>query len=269
MTRAVRTLGAQAAVAGLLALETWREAARQRVFPAFLGIALILVVSVLALRTFNFGDSETRFVVDFGFGVLGIMGALLAIVATTVLFFAEIEHRVIQTVLARPVTRGAYLAGKWSGLSVLLGVFGLLVLALLAGLLVGHGLTDLAWTTFVIAGALQLVKLAVLVAITLLLAVTARTHLLAGMLALMVWLCGQAHPVLVEVARDGSTVWLRSLARVGGWLVPDFAAYDFTRHIATTAPVAWPQVAGVALEGLATVMVALVLATWALQRREL
>src|SRR3954470_21034329 len=105
---------------GLIAGRTLQEAARQRFFVLLLGLALAFVVGARWLRQFDFGAAEQTFVVDCGFGAMGLFGAALSILATTQLFFSEIEQGTALTLLARPIIRLAFVMGKLAGVAALL-----------------------------------------------------------------------------------------------------------------------------------------------------
>src|SRR5688500_5742639 len=107
----------------LIAGNTMREAVRQRLF-AFVGLlAVALVVGAQWLRELNFGSPELKFIADFGFGAMAFFGSVLTIIAMAQLFFSEIEHRTVLTLLAKPVRRSEFVIGKYSGVVVLAGLF--------------------------------------------------------------------------------------------------------------------------------------------------
>ena len=63
-----------------------------------------------------------KFIADFGFGAL-FFGSILAVTATTQLFFSEIENRTALTLLAKPVHKLEFLAGKFLGAQMLMLAF--------------------------------------------------------------------------------------------------------------------------------------------------
>lgn len=254
--------------ARLIAGLTVREASRQRLFPAFVLAGAGLILGVQGLREFNFGSTEEKFIVDFGFGVLGLFGAVLAITATTLLYFSEIEQRTVLTVLAKPVTRGAYLAGKWLGVAALLAAFSAILTVALAGLLMLRAGGTISVVDVLLAGVLQTVKLAVLAALTLLLAVICRTNLLTGLLAFLVYLSCQAHPVLVEVALRDEPGLLRMIGQGSVWCLPDFQAFDLSDTLAGGTALTWGQLVRPAAQGAGYTITALVFATVRFRHRE-
>ena len=87
-----------------IAANTFLEAVRQKFFNSLLLISIALVLSANFFQQFDFGASELKFITDFGFGALFFFGSILAITATTQLFFNEIENRTALTMLAKPVS---------------------------------------------------------------------------------------------------------------------------------------------------------------------
>ena len=98
---------------------------RLKVFYALLLFALLLIGASAFMAQMTF-QQEFQVLKDIGLGAMSIFTSLLAILATARLLPQDIEERTAYTVLAKPVSRFEYLAGK------LLGVFSLLALSLIA-----------------------------------------------------------------------------------------------------------------------------------------
>ncbi|MGN0834365.1 MAG: ABC transporter permease subunit [Candidatus Spyradosoma sp.] len=115
----------------LIAGNTFLEAVRQKFFNFLLLLGLALTLVSVGLSGLNFGGTELKFVADFGFGGLFLFGSVLAVVMSVQLFFAEIDNRTAITLLAKPVSRASFVLGKFFGVWLLLGVFTLILAALL------------------------------------------------------------------------------------------------------------------------------------------
>lgn len=74
----------------LIAQNTLREAARQKLFHVLVLLAFGLVLGARWLRDFNFGAPELKFIADCGFGAMTFFGSALTIAATAQLFFSEL-----------------------------------------------------------------------------------------------------------------------------------------------------------------------------------
>ncbi|MGI8432168.1 MAG: ABC transporter permease subunit [Chthoniobacterales bacterium] len=108
-----------------LAGNTLTELVRLKVFYFLLIFALLLIGSSIFMAQLSF-QQEFQVLKDVSLGAMSIFTSLLAIVATAQLIPRDLEERTIYTILAKPVPRYEYLAGK------LLGVLLLLAISLLA-----------------------------------------------------------------------------------------------------------------------------------------
>lgn len=244
----------------LVALMSVREALHLRILPLFLLVALLPVAAIGWLREFNFGTTEWKFIIDFGHGALGAGGLVLAILATVHLTLGDLERGSVQMLLTRALTPTEFLVGKLVGLLALLTWFAVgLALVLLGVLWWRGGRADIPWTTAFGGIAFIWLKLAVTVALTLLICSYARSVLFAtGAAFLLVVLAHLRHLV-------GSDVGLIQTMLVG---VPDFQLFDPERL--TMVPfAARPMVAsGTAVYAAVYVVLYTSMAGWLLRRRE-
>ena len=115
------SLGRLAAIAG----NTFTGLTRLKIFYVLLLFALLLIGSSVFMAQMTF-QQEFQVLKDIALGAMSLFISLLAIIATARLLPQDIEDRTAYTVLAKPVSRFEYLAGK------LLGVLLLLALSLIA-----------------------------------------------------------------------------------------------------------------------------------------
>ena len=103
-----------------IALNTFREAIRDRVLYLILafGVLLIGVSRFISLLTVG---SETKIVKDLGLSAILLFGLLTAVFVGVSLVFKEIERRTVLTLLAQPVRRWQFVCGKYAGLLLVLG----------------------------------------------------------------------------------------------------------------------------------------------------
>ena len=207
----------------LIAGNTFLEAVRQKFFGSLLLIALALVGSSTFFQQFDFGAGELKFIGDFGFGALFFFGSILSIAATTQLFFNEIENRTALTVLAKPVHKFEFLAGKFLGAHLLMLAFTVVICSVLAGILIWrevglvghldpevHGGGILRYSDIAVFGLLQWLKFGVLATITLLIASFSNTNLYTIVVSFFVLLICQ----LQYIARDAYADLEADIARV-------------------------------------------------------
>lgn len=266
----------------LIALNTLREAARQKLFAFLLMLAFALVLGARWFRDFNFGAPELKFLADCGFGAMAFFGAALTIAATAQLFFSEIENRTALTLLAKPVWRTEFVVGKFLGVAALAAAFCGLLTVLLAAVLwwregqlmeefsenfaqgraVSYGLVALA-------GFMQWLKLAVLAAFALLVASFAQTQLftvVTGFFILVI--CHLQYLAQDAYARSGS--WLGQI--LGGFIAgifPNFQVFALADSLAAADAPPAAHVARVAVYALGYMVVACGLAVFSFRQREI
>ena len=104
-----------------IAVNTFREAVRDRILAMFLVFALLLMASSTVLSWLTVG-SELKIVTDLGLSALAIFGTLMAVFIGITLVHKEVEKKTIYAVLAKPVPRWQFLVGKYFGLMLTLAV---------------------------------------------------------------------------------------------------------------------------------------------------
>jgi ABC-type transport system involved in multi-copper enzyme maturation permease subunit len=102
-----------------IALNTFREAIRDRVLYLILAFALVLIAISHFVSLLTVG-SEVKIVKDLGLAAISIFGLLTAVFVGVSLVFKEIERRTVYTLLAQPVRRWQFVCGKYAGLSLVL-----------------------------------------------------------------------------------------------------------------------------------------------------
>ncbi|HEU4403466.1 MAG TPA: ABC transporter permease [Candidatus Polarisedimenticolia bacterium] len=104
-----------------IALNTFREAIRNRVLYLLLvfAVAMISCAQVLSLMTVG---SEEKIIKDFGLASIDIFGVLTSVFIGIGLVSREIERRTVYTLLAKPLHRFEFILGKYAGLVLTLFV---------------------------------------------------------------------------------------------------------------------------------------------------
>lgn len=105
---------------------TLTDLIRQKVFYFLLIFALLLIGSSLFLARFTFQE-EFQILKDVSLGAMSILTSLLAILATARLISKDVEDRTVYSILAKPVPRLEYIAGKILGVIALLAIGTLLM----------------------------------------------------------------------------------------------------------------------------------------------
>jgi ABC-type transport system involved in multi-copper enzyme maturation permease subunit len=103
-----------------IALNTFREAIRDRVLYLILAFALTLIALSRFVSMLTVG-SEVKIVKDLGLSAVSLFGLLTAVFVGVSLVSKEIERRTVFTLLAQPVRRWQFICGKYAGLLLVLG----------------------------------------------------------------------------------------------------------------------------------------------------
>ncbi|MDR2430397.1 MAG: ABC transporter permease [Puniceicoccales bacterium] len=265
-------------------MNTFVEAARQRFFAFLVLLGAGMAGAGVYLRAFDFGGSELKFVADFGFGGMFLFGAILAVVLPAQVFFSEMDNRTALPLLARPVRRWEFLAGKFFGVWVLLGVFVVLLgcvlgvmLRLRAGELAvaavetGREAPFLSEWGLVVFCLLQWLRLGVVAALGVVVCSFARSFLYAVVVtALAALVCQLRGMGQVAFAREDAAGWVRVLAGGAGRMVPDLQVFDLgVPLVLQPGGVAWEVVASAAGHGALYLPVLLGLGVWFFVDREI
>ena len=120
-----------------IALNTYRESVRARILLGLAGVAFAVALFSLVVGSFTLNNAP-RVVSDLGSASISVFGIVVAIVIGATSLHRELEQKTIFPILARPVHRAEYLAGKYFGTLLTILVFMMadagLVLLLTAGL---------------------------------------------------------------------------------------------------------------------------------------
>jgi len=126
----------------LIAANTVRELVRNKLLYNLLFFAVLLIGSSIFVAQLTIGQWD-RVILDIGLAAIELSGVLVAVLIGVGLVAGEVERRTVYPTLARPVTRGAFLMGRFLGLYAMLSVSVVLMMSVLAGVLrlAGYGLT--------------------------------------------------------------------------------------------------------------------------------
>ncbi|PXA03621.1 ABC transporter permease [Coraliomargarita sinensis] len=269
----------------LIAANTFLEAVRQKFFNSLLLIAIALVASSTFFQQFDFGTSELKFIADFGFGALFFFGSILAITATTQLFFNEIENRTALTMLAKPVHKFDFLAGKLLGVQLLMLSFVLLISLVLAGMLywretvlmeqldpeVFSGGRIIRYSDIFLFGFLQWLKFGLLGAMTLFVASFSNTSLYTIIVSFCVLIVCQLQYIARDAYADLEHGVGRLLVHGLGLIFPNFQLFNVGDQLLFTGEASLP--AGTALQislyAVVYITAFLLLAQLSFRRREI
>ena len=187
-----------------IAVNTFREAIRDRILYGFLFFAVALILFSLVLGQLALGD-QVRVVLDVGLAGVSLFAVLMAIFLGISLLHKEIEKRTIYPLLSKPVSRPTYVVGKYLGLvATMLAQIALMALALVAVLFTQHA----APTTGLLM-ALALIAIETMVILALALFFTSfSSPFLSGIFCLGLFAAGRNAALIGELAARDSLSFL-------------------------------------------------------------
>lgn len=122
-----------------IALNTYREAVRDKVLFGVLVLAAAVLALTLALGELSL-DQHMRVVTDLGLASISMFSVVIAIFLGSSLLYKEIERKTLYVILPKPIARFEFLLGKYLGIVVtcavfiaIMGALQLLVTAIQAG----------------------------------------------------------------------------------------------------------------------------------------
>src|SRR5882724_10942920 len=107
--------------AGIVALNTFREAVRDRVLYNLVFFALLMMLAAVVVGQISIGIEESV-IVNLGLSAISVIGLLIAVFIGVGLVSKEMEKRTLYALLAKPVRRWEFLLGKFGGLLLTLTV---------------------------------------------------------------------------------------------------------------------------------------------------
>ncbi|HEX8280815.1 MAG TPA: ABC transporter permease subunit [Chthoniobacterales bacterium] len=223
-----------------IAANTLTELIRLKVFYFLLLFALLLIGSSMWVGRLTF-QQEFQVLKDVSLGAISIFTSLLAILATARMLPQDVEDRTVYTILAKPVPRFEYLAGKLTGVLLLLAISTAIMSAVFIAVLFLREQNALAETTRQMAAlppeqmadalaaiqksginpdllpavAVIFMKAALLASLTLFISTFATSNIFTIVVAVFVYFIGH----LQATARE---FWLQEQS--GGWLSRGFLA---------------------------------------------
>ena len=105
------------ATVGPVAINTFREAVRDRVLYNLVLFALLMIGAAILVGEISIGI-ERLVIINLGLSAISIFGLVMAIFIGVGLVYKEIEKRTLYSLLAKPIRRWQFLVGKYRGPAV-------------------------------------------------------------------------------------------------------------------------------------------------------
>jgi ABC-type transport system involved in multi-copper enzyme maturation permease subunit len=227
---------------GVLAHNTFREAARNKLLYNLLLFAVLMIASSIVLAELHLGY-RMRIYRDVGLSAIALFGALIAIFVGINLVYREISQKTVYIMLAKPVRRWEFLLGKYSGLLLVL----LIEVAVMSVCFLGVLVLQDSEVTVGMFWAIGLIfaELALITAVAIFFS-TFTTPYLAGMFTVALWLIGHLLVDLRAFGEHSEVAGLRVLTDALYWALPNFDRLDFKAEAAAGNPIELATVAAAA-----------------------
>jgi ABC-type transport system involved in multi-copper enzyme maturation permease subunit len=211
--------------AGVVALNTFREAVRDRVLYNLVFFALLMMAAAVLVGQISI-EIEQTVIVSLGLSAISLIGLLIAIFLGVALVSKEMDKRTLYALLAKPVRRWEFLLGKFAGLVLTLAVntAAMALGLLLVMLYVKHSLqrSDAA---VLVAVYFILLKLALVVALALLFSCFT-TPLLAILFTVGLYILGLYVQELRNMPVEVLTPAMAAFTKWLSYLLPNFENYN-------------------------------------------
>ena len=210
---------------GIVALNTFREAVRDRVLYNLVFFALLMMLAAVVVGQISIGI-EVSVIVSLGLSAISVIGLLISVFIGVALVSKEMEKRTLYALLAKPVRRWELLLGKFGGLVLTLAVN---TAAMAAGLFlvmlyVKHSLQR-EDAVVVVAVYFIWLKLALMVALALLFSCFT-TPLLAILFAAGLYIVGLYVQELRNLPADVMSPAMAAFTKWLSYLLPNFENFN-------------------------------------------
>lgn len=215
---------------GVVALNTFREAVRDRVLYNLVFFALVMMAAAILVGQISIGIEDVV-IVTLGLSAVSIIGLLIAVFIGVGLVSKEIDKRTLYALLAKPLRRWEFIAGKFAGLLLTLTVN---TAAMAAGLFLAlyyvkratAGAESAVTVAPVIAAVyFILLKLALVVALAMLFS-SFTTPLLAILFTAGLYVAGLFVPAMRGLQSNVVSPAVAALLRGLSYLLPNFENFD-------------------------------------------
>jgi len=248
-----------------LSWNTVRELIRSKLLYNVVIFAALLLGSSLFVAQLTVGEWR-RIILDQGLSAAELGGGLIAVIVGVNLIAGEVERRTIFPTLAKPITRGAFVLGRFLGLVAVLAANAVLMLCLLAILvhLAGESLDAIVPQAMF----LIFIELTLLAAMAMFFG-SFSTPMLAAGFSLALFLIGHLVGDLRSFGQRSGSEAARAAAAFFYRLLPDLELLNLKSNAANRIPVTAGYVVTSTGYGLAYATVLLLLSSIIFSKRDL
>jgi ABC-type transport system involved in multi-copper enzyme maturation permease subunit len=226
----------------VVAVNTFREAVRDRVLYNLIFFALLMIGSAILVGQVSIGI-DRMVIINLGLSAISLIGLVMSIFIGVSLVSKEIEKRTLYSLLARPIHRWQFLAGKYAGLLLTLLVnASLMTIGLGAALFyVGHPFVH-GDATVLVAVYFILLELALVTAIAMLFSCYS-SPMLSTLFTLGIYITGVFAADIKRFGDLSQSKGVVILTRLLYYLIPNFHNFNVISAAAHGESVAFSLIA--------------------------
>jgi hypothetical protein len=281
---------------GAITANTLRELTRLKVFYVLLLFALVLIGGSIFMSRLTF-QQEFQVLKDISLGAMSIFLSLLAIIATARLLPQDVEDRTLYTILAKPVPRFEYVAGRLLGVLLLLAISTIVMSLLFFAVLYTREQSAISETLRQFAGqpqeavsealhavrsstfnanllpgiAVIYLKASVLASLTLFISTFATTNIFTVFVTVVVYFIGHLQGIAREfwLQEGGGGWWSRIFLALVALLFPDLQLFNLADEVVAGTAISLAVFAKTAILGAFYILLYLLLAMAVFTGKEL
>ena len=220
----------------VVAVNTFREAVRDRVLYNLIFFALLMIAAAVLVGQISIGI-ERLVIVNLGLTAISVFGLMMAVFIGVGLVYKEIDKFTLYALLSKPIRRWEFLVGKYAGLLLTLTVnTALMTLGLAAALFYVTRAFPRSDFQVLVAVYFILLKLALVTALALLFSCFS-TPLLSTLFTLSVYLTGLFAQDIRTFGAMTENPLLERLTVVLYYLLPNFGNFNAIAAAAHGRPI--------------------------------
>lgn len=112
----------------LIATNTFREIIRDKILYTLFIFAVLMILSANLLSTLSM-NQEAKLKIDFGLAMIEIFNIIITLFVGSNLVYKEVEKKLVYFLFSKPISRTQFIIGKFSGLSAVVLLLNLIMLA--------------------------------------------------------------------------------------------------------------------------------------------
>ncbi|TBR58466.1 ABC transporter permease [Westiellopsis prolifica IICB1] len=207
----------------VIATNVFREVVRDRILFMIGFYIIILSIAIYFLPQFA-ATTEDKIFLDFALAMMNLLGLVVTVFVGTGLINKEIEKRTVLVLIAKPISRGELIVGKYLGLLILLAVL-LTAMTAITLVFLLFGQVTYSIPSILIAIFFLFLQLSLITAVAITLGVFT-SSLLATVLTFAVYLMGNISQDVLKLGRLASKHEIETFTQALYLILPDLSRLD-------------------------------------------